>query len=254
MSQSFRLVRMAISGWDINIMHRKNPWMTMWWSAALPGLGHLCQGVFLKGLLLMGWEILVNIKAGINLAILYTFNGEFEQASKVLDSEWALFYGVILFFSMYDSYRISTETNLLVRLEMVQPEKYFTTMKLTTGGLQFLGRSNPWAAVAWSALLTGFGHLYNGRGFKSLILLGWAVTIIWMARINDSIIHTFMGEFERVGESVKYEWLLFFPSIYIFAIWDSYSDAVEMNKLFADAQKNHFRKIYGWMDGEAVEE
>lgn len=244
MQQQYRLAKMAISGWDINIMHLKSPWMPLWWSAALPGLGHLCQGAYLRGLFLMGWEILVNFKAGINLSILHTFNGQFKLVRETFNPEWALFYGVIFFFAMCDSYRLCSEKNVLVRLEKEQPERYFEMMKLTTGGISYLGRANPWVAVTWSALLTGFGHMYNGKALKSLILFGWAVAIIWMAHINDGIIHTFMGEFEKVEESLNYQWLLFFPSIYLFAIWDSYNDAVEMNRLFAEAQKNHLRKVY----------
>ncbi|MCL6610091.1 MAG: hypothetical protein K6T66_00975 [Peptococcaceae bacterium] len=241
----FRLVKMALSGRDYAVMHGRNPWMPMWWSAALPGLGHLCQGAYLRGLLLMSWEILVNIKARLNQAIVYTFTGQFGKAGETLDREWALFYGVIFFFAIYDSYRISVEVNMLVRLERAQPRRYFKILQMSTGGLNYLGRGNPWAAAAWSALLSGFGQMYNGRAFKAFILLGWTVAIIWLARLNDGIICTFTGDFRRAKEVVDYQWVLFFPSIYLYSVWDAYSDAVEANKLFAEAQKNHLRKKYG---------
>ncbi|MFZ5633625.1 MAG: hypothetical protein ACOY40_12355 [Bacillota bacterium] len=243
--EDFRLVRMALSGWDTAILHNKNPWMPMWWSVALPGLGHLCQGNYVRGLMLMSWEILVNLKANLNLSIMYTFTGRFEKAGEVLDSGWALFYGVIFFFAVFDSYRTAVEVNMLARLERSQPRRYYKFMEMPTGGVNYLDKGNPWVAAAWSALLTGFGHIYNGKTFKALILLGWAVATIYFAHLNNAIIDTFNGRFQRAAENVDYQWLLFFPSVYFFAIWDAYTDCVEMNKLFAEAQKEYLREKYG---------
>lgn len=240
----YRLLRMAMSGSDISIFHNKNPWMPMWWSAALPGLGHLCEGAYFKGLVLISWEILINLKAHLNQAILYTFTGRFEKAGEALEPQWAIFYGVIFCFAIYDSYRTNVEINMLARLERRQPRRHFKFMKMSSWGLNYLDTSNPWVAVAWSALLTGFGHIYNKKAFKALILLSWMVTIIYFAHLNDAIIATFNGRFDQAREIVDYQWLLFFPSIYLFAIWDAYNDSVEKNKLFVEAQKNYLRKMY----------
>lgn len=221
----------------------------MWWSAALPGLGHFCQGSYFKALMLMSWEILVNLKAQLNLAIMYTFTGQFEKAREVLDPGWALFYGVIFCFAVFDSYRTSVEMNKLARLERKQPHRYYKLFKMSPYGLNYLDRNNPWVPAAWSALLTGFGHLYNKKSFKGFILLGWAVAIIYFAHMNDAIIATLNGQFNLAKEIVDYQWLLFFPSIYLFAMWDAYVDAVEMNKLFAEEQKKYLRKVYGLQRG-----
>lgn len=241
----FRLVKMAMSGNNLVILHIKSPWLPMWWSAALPGLGHLCMGFYIKGLILMSWEILVNVKAHLNLGILYTFTFQFDKAREVVNPGWALFYGVIFFFAIFDSYRTTTEMNMIARLERKQHNRYFRFMQMSASGFNYLDRANPWVAAAWSALLTGFGHIYNGKSLKAFILLVWAVAIIYLAHINDAIILTFTGKFHRVPEIVHYQWLMFFPSIYIFAIWDSYNDTIEMNKLFSDAQKAYLKKRYG---------
>lgn len=242
---NYRLIRMALSERDWAVLHNKSPWMPMWWSASLPGLGHLCQGAYFKGLALMSWETLVNFKAHINLAILYTFTGKFKKATEVLDTEWALFYGVIFCFAIYDSYRISVELSTMSRLERQQPRRYYQFMQMSSSGLNYLDRCNPWVALIWSALLTGFGHIYNKKFIKALILLTWTIAIIHFSHINNALIATFNGQFNRANEIVNYQWLLFFPSIYFFAIWDSYNDAVEMNKLFSDAQKSYLKKKYG---------
>lgn len=240
-----RLPRMAISNWDRNILHKKNPWMPMWWSAAFPGLGHLCQGVYLKGSVLMLFETLVNFKAKLNLAILHTFTGDFNRAKEILDTEWALIYGVIFCFAIFDSQRITVELNLMARLEKKQPRHFYKFMSMSPSGLNYIGKGNPWVAAAWSALLPGFGHLYNNRGIKGLIILGWILAIINFSHVNDAIISTLTGNYSQNSNMINYQWLLFFPSIYNFALWDAYNDSVETNKLFDEEQRQYIKKAFG---------
>lgn len=242
--EKIRLPRMAMSPLDRSIIHKKNPWIAMWWSAALPGLGHLCQGAYFKGLNLMFWEIIINFKARLNQGILFTFTGNLEKAGEVVNTEWALVYGALFCFAVFDSYRMGVELNLIAGIVKKKKKKYrFMNMKPT--GINFLDRVNPWMAAAWSSLLPGFGHIYNMKGVKSIIILGWALAIINFSHVNDGIILTFTGNFLKAREIVDYQWLMFFPSIYIFSIWDSYNDAVEMNKLFAEEQTNHLVRDYG---------
>lgn len=49
--------------------------MTLWLSATFPGLGHIRLGSYLKGFILIALEIIINIKADLNLSILYSFTG-----------------------------------------------------------------------------------------------------------------------------------------------------------------------------------
>lgn len=217
----------------------------MWWSAALPGLGHLCEGFYFKGLILITWEIIINFKARLNLSILYTLTGDFASARETIETEWALIYGVIFCFAICDSYRKSVEMNMLSQLERRQRKRKYDFIKMSTIGTNFLDRGTPWLAAFWSALLPGFGHLYNGRSTKGVILLAWTVVIIYFSHVNDAIIATFTGRLGQINDMVNFQWLLFYPSIYLFAIWDSYNDTTEMNKLFAEEQKNHLGKEYG---------
>lgn len=242
--KKIRLPKMAVSGTELSVLPAGTPWMPMWWSAALPGLGHLCQGFYFKGLILMFWEVLINTKARLNLGIIYTFTGQFAKAREVVDPGWSLFYGVVFFFAIYDSYRIRMELNALSRLEQKQSRHNYRLMYMSGYSMTYLGRSNPWVAAAWSALLTGFGHIYNMKTFKALVLLIWTVAIIVLAHLTDAIVATFTGRFSRAAAIVDYQWLLFYPSVYIFAIWDAYNDSVEKNKLFAEAQKSYLRKKY----------
>lgn len=186
----------------------------------------------------MSWEIIVNLHARINLAILYTFTGKFKQAIQVLDPGWSLFYGVIFCFAIYDSYRISVDINKLSCLQRSQTRhNVFTNRKNLT-------KLNPWLAAVWSALLPGYGHILSGQIYKALILLGWNVSIICFANMHNAIVTTFKGNFELAHSLVDYQWLLFYPSIYVFAIWDSYYSCVQLNKLFDHEQKAYLINKY----------
>lgn len=243
--RGIRLPRMALSLWEKAILHKKNPWISMWWSAALPGLGHLCQGAYLKGINIMFWEILINFKARLNQGILFTFTGDFEKAGEVINNEWALVYGAIFCFAIFDSHRINVELNLISGIEKNNKKRHYDFMKMKPAGVNYLDRGNPWVAAAWSVLMPGFGHMYNMKAVKGLIILGWALAIINFSHVNNAIIATFTGKYLKAQDIVNYQWLMFFPSIYIYAIWDSHSDSVEMNKLFAEEQRNHLLKDYG---------
>lgn len=238
-----RLDKMVLTSWNMIIVQSRSPWVSMWWSAALPGLGHLYQGSYLKGITLLFWEILVNLMGKLNLGIMYTFTGKFEQAVETVDPEWALLYGAIFCFAVFDSYRIRAEMNRIALIENKKRKNNYTFMKISAGGVQYLDRGNPWMAAVWSAFLPGFGHMYNMKTFKSIIILAWAIVIVLFSHINDAIIATFTGRFSEAGKVVDYQWLLFFPSIYMFAIWDSYNDAVEMNSLFAEEQRQYLGKM-----------
>ena len=70
----------------------RSPIVIACWSMAFPGLGHILLSKHLRGYLLFLWEVLVNFKGNINLAILYSFTGQFQLAKDVLDINWVLFY------------------------------------------------------------------------------------------------------------------------------------------------------------------
>jgi len=64
-----------LSAFSTSIISPRNPWMTLWLSATFPGLGHIRLGSYLKGFILIALEIIINIKADLNLSILYSFTG-----------------------------------------------------------------------------------------------------------------------------------------------------------------------------------
>lgn len=77
----------------------------VFWSIAFPGFGQMLNGRILKGILFLGLEFLINVKANINEAIVLSFNGHIREAVQVTDYQWIMFYPCIYTFAIWDAFR-----------------------------------------------------------------------------------------------------------------------------------------------------
>ncbi|MCI3921207.1 hypothetical protein MO973_13275 [Paenibacillus sp. TRM 82003] len=75
------------------------------WSVALPGLGQLLNRQYLKGVLFLGLEFLVNLQSNFNTVILLSFKGQIDQAISQTDYQWLMFYPCLYLFSLWDAYK-----------------------------------------------------------------------------------------------------------------------------------------------------
>jgi hypothetical protein len=75
------------------------------WSIALPGFSQLLIGQYLKGILFVLLEFIINVKSHFNEAIMYSFLGETKYAHHIIDYQWLMFYPCLYMFAMWDSYR-----------------------------------------------------------------------------------------------------------------------------------------------------
>jgi hypothetical protein len=79
--------------------------------------------------------------------------------------------------------------------------------------------------LMWSIALPGFGQFLNGKYFKGAVLLILEFLINVQANFNQIILLSFHGE---IGEAIKqanYQWLMFYPCLYFFSMWDAVKDA-----------------------------
>lgn len=226
-------------------LRRRNPWVAAWWSAALPGFGHMQLGMYIKGIVFLSGEIMLNFLGHINLAIFYTFNLQWDKAREVINYDFAFLYAAIWTFAIYDSYRISVEGNKLAWLEAKQKIRHFEHGILRTHDFNIMDKRSPWVAFFWGCVFSGLGHMYNNKLILGFILVGWTYAIVFNTHLPLLIIYTCTGQFERIADVVNYEWLLFFPSIYFFGMYDAYSATIEGNQLFKEEQAYHFKEIYG---------
>ena len=79
--------------------------------------------------------------------------------------------------------------------------------------------------LMWSIALPGFGQYLNGKYFKGTVLLILEFLINVQANFNQVILLSFHGEIRDAIELADYQWLMFYPCLYFFSIWDAVKDA-----------------------------
>ena len=80
-------------------------------------------------------------------------------------------------------------------------------------------------ALLWSIALPGFGQLLNGKLIKGFFLLILEILINVQANFNEVIILSFYGDIEKAIIQTNYQWLMFYPCLYFYAMWDAWKDA-----------------------------
>lgn len=80
-------------------------------------------------------------------------------------------------------------------------------------------------AILWSIALPGFSQLLNGKLFKGFLFIALEFLVNVQANFNEIIRLSFQGEIERAIDLADYQWLMFYPCLYFFAMWDAYKDA-----------------------------
>ena len=79
----------------------------------------------------------------------------------------------------------------------------------------------------WSIAIPGFGQFLNKKYFKGIVLVFLEFLINTNANINTIIVSSFLGETELAVKQANYQWLMFYPCVYLFSIWDAYKDGTD---------------------------
>lgn len=229
--------------YTVSLMHLRNPWVTAWWSAALPGFGHIFLGSYIKGFLLVIWEIIINTQSHLNLAIYYTFTGQFQLATQTLDQRWLLLYIAAYIYAIWDSYRSAIEMNKCAILGEREGTK-FLPARMGAWEINIMSKRIPLLAAVWSAFMPGLGHLYTHRLPTGFFFFIWCVVIIYQSRLLEGAHLTCAGHFAAAAQTVDVQWLLYMPSMYLFSMFSAYNHTVEYNKLFDAEQANYLKRRY----------
>lgn len=86
-------------------MKKLNKLEAVMWNIALPGFSQLLAGEYIKGILFVVLEFIINVFSNFNQAILYSFIGEIDIAFKVTNFQWLMFYPCVYMFALWDAYR-----------------------------------------------------------------------------------------------------------------------------------------------------
>lgn len=87
--------------------------------------------------------------------------------------------------------------------------------------------------ILWSLALPGFGQLLNGQYFKGAVLLIFEFLINIKSNLNLAIISSSRGDVTASLATVDFQWLMFYPCIYMYAIWDAYRDQAAKSAPFS---------------------
>lgn len=96
-----------------------------------------------------------------------------------------------------------------------------------------MDKENSIEKILWSIAFPGLGQILNGRLLKGIIFITLEVAINIMANLNEVIVLSFQGNTLEAVERTNYGWLMFYPCVYMFAIWDAYRDSGELRTPYA---------------------
>ncbi|SDL89440.1 hypothetical protein SAMN04488502_1011114 [Dendrosporobacter quercicolus] len=238
-----RRKRLALSAFTTSEMHVRNPLMAVWWAASFGGFGQIMIGSYIKGFVLVAMEVLINLMTNLNVAILYSFTGRIELAKEVLDTRWLMAYALAYCYGLWDAYNHSVSLNkqaVLAEREKA-PIDVFTVLPYS---INFLDKRSPWVSVFWSVVFPGLGHMFVMRMVTGLFLITFWMVSAYYSRLFQVVHFTFLGDLGQALAVADPQWLLFMPSIYCFAAYDSYSCTVELNKKFDAEQREYLAKRY----------
>ncbi len=181
----------------ITQLHLRNPYNIAMWSAMFPGFGHLLLSRYIRAIILLIWEIFINLRAHINMALFYSMLGQFDLARDVIDIRWSLLYIPTYLFAVWDSYMLAVDMNKQYILASREdaPIHPFT---MTSLGISFLGKKSPLVPTAWCAMVPGLGHIMLQRTLHAVLMLGWWIVIVYYSNALTALHLTCFGEFDSV--------------------------------------------------------
>ena len=107
----------------------------------------------------------------------------------------------------------------------------YLNFKTETGKVMLMGK--PLEVIFWSIALPGFGQLLNGKVVKGIVFIALEFIINVQSGFNGIILLSFLGETELALSQTNFQWLMFYPCVYFYAMWDAYRDAGGVRNPFA---------------------
>ncbi|HWO95243.1 MAG TPA: hypothetical protein VNM45_02655 [Bacillus sp. (in: firmicutes)] len=101
-------------------------------------------------------------------------------------------------------------------------------------------------AALFSMLMPGFGQIYNGQFIKGVFLLIVEHFDNALGHINKAIHLDFNGLHQQAIDTANFEYMLFYPGFYAYAVWDAWYYA----KANADKTKTAIPFVTGGFLGE----
>jgi hypothetical protein len=88
-------------------------------------------------------------------------------------------------------------------------------------------------AVLWNIAFPGFSQLIIGQYIKGVLFVVLEFIMNDRSHFNQAIMYSFLGKIELAEAITNYQWLMFYPCVYLFSIWDAYRTAMDTNEKFS---------------------
>jgi hypothetical protein len=98
---------------------------------------------------------------------------------------------------------------------------------------KYRDNSDSYEKVMWSIAFPGFGQILNGHYLKGVLFIISEFLINDKANLNDAIILSFYGRTAEAIGQTNFGWLMFYPCIYMFAIYDAYKNSQGTKRPFS---------------------
>lgn len=95
----------------------------------------------------------------------------------------------------------------------------------------------PWVIVWWAAVFPGCGHLNLCKYFTGFMLMAWELFTNVNAHINEAIMYSMIGQFDKAREVIDTRWFLLYIGVYLFAMWNCYKLSVQVNRYYLLADR-----------------
>lgn len=110
-------------------------------------------------------------------------------------------------------------------------------------GTTQLHQRNPYIIAWWSMAFPGSGHMLLSKYLRGFLLFIWEVIVNLNSNLNLALFYSFTGQISLAKEILNTDWLLLYIPTYIFAIWDSYRTAVDLNGIYLLAAREDAKII-----------
>lgn len=97
-------------------------------------------------------------------------------------------------------------------------------------------------AILWSIALPGFAQLLNRKFLKGIVLIFLEILVNVNSHFNMAILYSFQGNIREAIEATNYQWLMFYPCLYMFAMWDAYKDAKGETSVYCKIKVQRFAR------------
>lgn len=80
-------------------------------------------------------------------------------------------------------------------------------------------------AILWSIALPGFAQLISRSFVTGILLIAIELIVNVQGNLNTLIVLSFQGHTQEAVQQADYLWIMFYPCLYFFGIWDAYRNA-----------------------------